>query len=678
MAKVRSQTSFMNPVLLRQAAWLSAKKLNPLTLIRNPVMFVVEIVSILATLLVLAEVLRGHPLAAGQVQITVWLWITVLSGNFAEAVAERRGKARGDALRATQQETWAKRLLSARGTARETVGSRDLRTGDIVLVEVGDIIPADGEVIEGIASVDESPITGESASVIREAGGARSGVTGGTKVVSDWLKIRVVVRPGGSFLDRMIIMVEGVKWQKTPSETALTILLVGQTIVFLIVAAALAPFMLYSGAAVPATYLLALAVTLIPTTIGALLSAIGIAGMDRLVKANVIAKSGRAVEACGDVDTLLLDKTGTITFGNRMADAFKPLPGVQARELAEAAYLASLSDATPEGKSIVELAQRTYGELAAAAEIIRSIPFSAETRISGADLNPRGEIRKGAEDAIRAYAKPDANYQLTRIVQDIARTGGTPIVVAKDGRILGVIHLKDVIKPAIRDRFQQLRKMGVRTVMITGDNALTAAAIAAEAGVDDVLAEATPEKKLELIRKLQAEGRLVAMCGDGSNDAPALAQADVGVAMNDGTQAAKEAANLVDLDSDPTKLIEVVRIGKELLISRGALTTFSIANDVAKYFTILPPLFATVYPGLAALNVMGLHSPQSAMLSAVIFNALIIVALIPLALRGVNYEPASAEAMLARNLLIYGLGGIVVPFLGIKAIDMVVTGLGLV
>ncbi len=678
MTKYGVETSFLDPVLLRQAMWPAVKKLNPLTLIRNPVMFVVEIVSILATLLVLAEVWEGRPYAAAQVQITVWLWITVLFGNFAEAVAERRGRARADALRATQQETSAKRLLFAHGTDCETVGSRDLRTGDIVLVETGDIVPADGEVIEGIASVDESPITGKSASVIREAGGDRSGVTGGTKVVSDWLKIRVVVRPGGSFLDRMIVMVEGVKRQKTPSETALSTLLVGQTIVFLIVAAALAPFMLYSGAAVPATYLLALVVTLIPTTIGALLSAIGIAGMDRLVKANVIAKSGRAVEACGDVDTLLLDKTGTITFGNRMADAFKPLPGVPMRELVEAAYLASLSDATPEGKSIVELAQRTYRELVAAPEIIRSIPFSAETRISGADLNPRCEIRKGAEDAIRAYAKPGDNYQLTRVVQDIARTGGTPIVVAKDGRILGVIHLKDVIKPAIRDRFQQLRKMGVRTVMITGDNALTAAAIAAEAGVDDVLAEATPEKKLELIRKLQAEGRLVAMCGDGSNDAPALAQADVGVAMNDGTQAAKEAANLVDLDSDPTKLIEVVRIGKELLISRGALTTFSIANDVAKYFTVLPPLFATVYPGLDALNVMGLHSPQSAILSAVIFNALIIVALIPLALRGVNYEPLSAEALLGRNLLIYGLGGIVVPFLGIKVIDVVITRLGLV
>jgi potassium-transporting ATPase ATP-binding subunit len=678
MTKYGVETSFLDPVLLRQAIWPAVKKLNPLTLIRNPVMFVVEIVSILATLLVLAEIWEGRPYAAAQVQITVWLWITVLFGNFAEAVAERRGRARADALRATQQETSAKRLLFAHGTDCETVGSRDLRTGDIVLVETGDIVPADGDVIEGIASVDESPITGESASVIREAGGDRSGVTGGTKVVSDWLKIRVVVRPGGSFLDRMIVMVEGVKRQKTPSETALSTLLVGQTIVFLIVAAALAPFMLYSGAAVPATYLLALVVTLIPTTIGALLSAIGIAGMDRLVKANVIAKSGRAVEACGDVDTLLLDKTGTITFGNRMADAFKPLPGVPMRELVEAAYLASLSDATPEGKSIVELAQRTYRELVAAPEIIRSIPFSAETRISGADLNPRCEIRKGAEDAIRAYAKPGDNYQLTRVVQDIARTGGTPIVVAKDGRILGVIHLKDVIKPAIRDRFQQLRKMGVRTVMITGDNALTAAAIAAEAGVDDVLAEATPEKKLELIRKLQAEGRLVAMCGDGSNDAPALAQADVGVAMNDGTQAAKEAANLVDLDSDPTKLIEVVRIGKELLISRGALTTFSIANDVAKYFTILPPLFATVYPGLDALNVMGLHSPQSAILSAVIFNALIIVALIPLALRGVNYEPLSAEALLGRNLLIYGLGGIVVPFLGIKMIDVVITRLGLV
>jgi K+-transporting ATPase ATPase B chain len=678
MTKDRVEASLFDPVLLRQAAFSAVKKLNPLTLIRNPIMFVVEIVSILATLLVLAELAEGRPNAAVHAQIAVWLWLTLLAGNFAEAIAERRGKARADSLRATQQETSARRLLFACGTECETVGSRDLRTGDVVLVGAGEIIPADGEIIEGIASVDESPITGESAAVIREAGGDRSGVTGGTKVVSDWLKIRVVMRQGGSFLDRMIVMVEGAKRQKTPSEISLTILLVGQTIVFLIAAAALGPFTLFSGAALPAITLLALAVTLIPTTIGALLSAIGIAGMDRLVQANVIAKSGRAVEACGDVDTLLLDKTGTITFGNRVADDFKPLPGTQMRELVEAAYLASHSDATPEGKSIVELARRTFRDLVAAPEIMRSIPFSAETRISGADLNPRGEIRKGPEDAIRAYAKLGDNYQLTRIVQDIARTGGTPIVVAKDRRILGVIHLKDIIKPAIRDRFQQLRRMGVRTVMITGDNALTAAAIAAEAGVDDVMAEATPEKKLELIRKLQAEGRLVAMCGDGSNDAPALAQADVGMAMNDGTQAAKEAANLVDLDSDPTKLADVVRIGKELLISRGALTTFSMASDLAKYFIILPPLLATVYPGLAALNVMGMRSPQSAILSAVIFNALIIVALIPLALRGVQYEPSSAEALLSRNLLIYGLGGIVVPFLGIKVIDMVVTGLGLV
>jgi potassium-transporting ATPase ATP-binding subunit len=678
MIRDRSETSVFDPVILREALWPAFRKLNPLTLIHNPIMFVVEIIALLATLLFFNEILEGRPHAAIQAQITVWLWVTVLVGNFAEAVAERRGKARADSLRATQQETSAKRLRSAAGRDYDIIQSGDLITGDTVLVEAGDIIPADGDIIEGIASVDESAITGESACVIRESGSERAGVTGGTKVVSDWLKVRVVVRQGGSFLDRMIAMVEGVKRQKTPSEVALTVLLVGQTIVFLIVAAALGPFTLYSGSAVPMTYLLALLITLIPTTIGALMSAIGIAGMDRLVKANVIAKSGRAVEACGDVDTLLLDKTGTITFGNRMADDFKPLPGVQLRELVEAACLASLSDETPEGKSIVELARRKYGEPVADANIIRFIPFSAETRISGADLNPHGEIRKGAEDAIRAYTKIGENYQLTRIVQDIARTGGTPIVVAKDHRVLGVIHLKDVIKPRIRDRFQQLRKMGVRTVMITGDNPLTAAAIAAEAGVDDVLAEATPEKKLQLIRKLQAEGRLVAMCGDGSNDAPALAQADVGMAMNDGTQAAKEAANLVDLDSDPTKLIEVVRIGKEMLISRGSLTTFSIANDVAKYFTILPPMFATLYPGLEALNIMGLHTPQSAIMSAVIFNALIIVALIPLALRGVNYEPSSAEALLGRNLFIYGLGGIVVPFFGIKAIDVVINGLGLI
>jgi K+-transporting ATPase ATPase B chain len=634
-------------------------------------------ISIMATVLLLFELWDGQPHAPIQAQITLWLWITVLFGNYAEAVAERRGKARADSLRVTQQETDAKRLNSPRSASYETLSSRDLRTGDVVLVEAGDIIPADGEVIEGIASVDESAITGESAPVIRESGGDRSGVTGGTKVVSDWLKVRVVIREGGSFLDRMITMVEGTKRQKTPNEIALTILLVGQTIVYLIVVAALGPFTYFSGKAAPTTFLLALLVTLIPTTIGALLSAIGIAGMDRLVKANVIAKSGRAVEACGDVDTLLLDKTGTITFGNRMANDMKPLPDVPVRELAEAAYLASLSDETPEGKSIVELARYKIGEPPEEPKIARFIPFSAETRISGADLNPHGALRKGAEDAIRTFTQTGENQDLTRIVQDIARCGGTPIVVAKDRRVLGVIHLKDVIKPHIRDRFQQLRKMGVRTVMITGDNPLTAAAIAAEAGVDDFLAEATPEKKLELIRKLQSEGRVVAMCGDGSNDAPALAQADVGVAMNDGTQAAKEAANLVDLDSDPTKLIEVVRVGKEMLISRGSLTTFSIANDVAKFFTILPPLFATIYPGLEALNIMGLHNPRSAILSAVIFNALIIAALIPLALKGVTYQPSSTEALLSRNLTIYGIGGIVAPFFCIKAIDMLIVGLGL-
>ncbi|NJM34791.1 MAG: potassium-transporting ATPase subunit KdpB [Rhodomicrobium sp.] len=678
MIRDRGELRFFDWTILRDALWPAVTKLNPFSLVRNPIIFVVEIISILATLMLVFELWQGAPHAAIQAQVTIWLWITVLVGNFAEAVAERRGKARADSLRATQQETAAKLLGVTGGKDFSVIRSCDLRTGDIVLVECGDIIPADGEVIEGIASVDESAITGESAPVIRESGGDRSGVTGGTKVVSDWLKVRVTIRPGGSFLDRMIAMVEGVKRQKTPSEIALTILLIGQTIIYLIVVAALGPFTYYSGAAVPVTFLLALLVTLIPTTIGALLSAIGIAGMDRLVKANVIAKSGRAVEACGDVDTLLLDKTGTITFGNRMAEDMKPLPGVQMRELAEAAYLASLSDETPEGKSIVELARKTFSELGEDAKIIRFIPFSAETRISGVDLNPHGAVRKGAEDAIRTFTKTGENYQLTRIVQDIARCGGTPIVVAKDSRVLGVIHLKDVIKPHIRDRFQQLRKMGVRTVMITGDNPLTAAAIAAEAGVDDFLAEAAPEKKLELIRKLQGEGRVVAMCGDGSNDAPALAQADVGVAMNDGTQAAKEAANLVDLDSDPTKLIEVVRVGKQLLISRGSLTTFSIANDIAKFFTILPPLFAMIYPGLETLNIMGLHSAQSAILSAVIFNALIIVALIPLALKGVDYEPSSTEAILSRNLVIYGIGGVVAPFFCIKAIDLVISGLGLI
>ena len=670
-------TQHFDPAVLRQSLLPALGKFNPVSLIRNPVIFTVEIIASLATILLIFEILEAQPHAAMHAQITAWLWLTVFFGNFAEALAEQRGKARADILRTTQKAMIAKRLLFDSGDRYETVQSHDLQTGDIVLVEAGDIISADGDVIEGIASVDESAITGESAPAIRESGGDRSGVTGGTKVVSDWLKVRVVVRESGSFLDRMIAMVEGTKRQKTPSEIALTSLLVGQTITYIIVVAALAPFTQFSGAAVPLTFLLALLVTLIPTTIGALLSAIAIAGMDRLVKANVIAKSGRAVEACGDVDTLILDKTGTITFGNRMAEELKPLPGVPMRELAEAAYLASIGDETPEGKSILEIAKK-LGQPGNSVDIARFIPFSAETRISGADLNPRGEVRKGAEDAIRAYTKIGENYQLTRIVQDIARCGSTPIVLAKDRRVLGVIHLKDVIKPHIRDRFQQLRKIGVRTVMITGDNPLTAATIAAEAGVDDFLAEASPEKKLELIRKLQAEGRVVAMCGDGSNDAPALAQADVGVAMNDGTQAAKEAANLVDLDSDPTKLIDVVRIGKQLLISRGSLTIFSMASDVAKLFAILPALFAPIYPGLQALDVMDLQTPQRAILSVVIFNALIIAALIPLALKGVNYEPSSAEAILGRNLAIYGIGGIVVPFFCIKAIDVLIVALGLV
>jgi K+-transporting ATPase ATPase B chain len=664
-------SSVLGPALL-----LALKRLNPFTLYRNPVMFVVEITSVLATLILIREFYAGQDIGT-LLQITIWLWFTVLFGNFAEALAEGRGKARADSLRATQQETSVKRLIGEFGDEYETVRSSTLTTGDVILVETGELIPADGDVIEGIASVDESAITGESAPVIRESGGDRSGVTGGTKVVSDWLKIRVTVRPGESFLDRMIAMVEGAQRQKTPNEVALTILLVGQTIIFLFVVVTLQPIAIYSGVPIEPAYLLALFITLIPTTIGALLSAIGIAGMDRLVKANLIAKSGRAVEACGDVDTLLLDKTGTITFGNRMADEFKPLTGVSPREIAESALLASLSDETPEGKSVVELAKKRFA-LAGEAHVLRTIPFSAETRISGADLNPHGEVRKGASDAILRYAQTAESPELKRIIEDIARSGGTPLVVARDRRILGVIHLKDIIKPGIRDRFQQLRKMGIRTVMITGDNPLTAATIAAEAGVDDFLAEATPERKLELIRKYQAEGRLVAMCGDGSNDAPALAQADVGVAMNDGTQAAKEAANLVDLDSDPTKLLEVVRVGKQLLISRGALTTFSIANDIAKYFAILPPIFAVHYPGLGALNIMGLGSAESAVLSAIIFNALIIIALIPLALKGVTYQPTSAEALLRRNLLIYGLGGVVAPFAGIKAIDMLVHALGLV
>jgi K+-transporting ATPase ATPase B chain len=671
--------------LMRAASLDAFVKLNPVTLWRNPVMFVTEIVASIATILWFRQLIVGGEFTAVIGQICAWLWFTVLFANFAEAMAEGRGKARAGALRATQADTIAHRVISGAGDETEEISSSLLREGDVVIVSVGEIVPGDGEVIEGIASIDESAITGESASVIRESGGDRSSVTGGTRVVSDHIRVRITARPGSSFLDRMIRMVEGAERQKTPNEIALSILLVGLTIIFLFVTGSLEFFAVYSGAAIPIVFLIALLVTLIPTTIGGLLSAIGIAGMDRLVSSNVIAKSGRAVEAAGDVDVLLLDKTGTITFGNRMADEFVPAPGITMTELAQAALLASLSDETPEGKSIVRLAIDKYNASADESAVERAIEFSAFTRMSGADLVGGEEVRKGAVDAIIAYVSgnPDARARTTapeavsQAVQRIAKAGGTPLAVARAGRLLGVIHLKDIIKPGIRERFGMLRQMGIRTVMVTGDNPLTAATIAAEAGVDDYLAEATPEKKLELIRSEQRGGKLVAMCGDGSNDAPALAQADVGVAMNSGTPAAKEAGNLIDLDSDPTKLIEVVLVGKQLLISRGALTTFSIANDVAKYFAILPALFIGVYPQLQSLNVMGLKSPQSAILSAIIFNAIIIIALIPLALRGVHYQPSSASALLRRNLLVYGLGGIIVPFIVIKAIDLLINAIGL-
>jgi K+-transporting ATPase ATPase B chain len=662
-------------------------KLNPVTLWRNPVIFVTEVVALIATILFFDHLIQHPSPITGVVgQISFWLWFTVLFANLAEAMAEGRGKARAESLRKMQADTIARRLVSEDSDVVEAVSSRSLREGDVVLVAAGEIIPADGEVIEGIASIDESAITGESAPVIRESGSDRSGVTGSTRVVSDEIKVRITEKPGQSFLDRMIGMVEGAQRQKTPNEIALNILLVGLTIIFLVVTASLEFFAAYAGATLPVVFLIALLVTLIPTTIGGLLSAIGIAGMDRLVKTNVIAKSGRAVEAAGDVDTLLLDKTGTITFGNRMADDFVPAPGVAMQELAQAALLASLADETPEGKSIVRLATERYNAVADAATVERTIEFSAFTRMSGADLVNGDRVRKGAVDAIISYlsGNPDARVRgvapdaVTSAVERIAKSGGTPLAVARGDRLLGVVHLKDIIKPGIRARFQMLRQMGIRTVMVTGDNPLTAASIAAEAGVDDFLAEATPEKKLELIRAEQKGGKLVAMCGDGSNDAPALAQADVGVAMNSGTPAAKEAGNLIDLDSDPTKLIEVVLVGKQLLISRGSLTTFSIANDVAKYFAIIPALFVGVYPQLQALNLMRLASPQSAILSAIIFNALIIIALIPLALRGVQYKPTSASALLRRNLLIYGLGGIIVPFIAIKAIDLLINAIGLV
>ncbi len=653
-------------------------KLNPRELIRNPVMFVTACVATLLTLLlILGE--PGLPLGF-QLQLILWLWLTVLFGTFAEALAEGRGRAQAASLRATKAELKAKLMLGV-GDTYEIVPASRLEKGEIVLVETGDLIPADGEVIEGVASVNEAAITGESAPVIREAGGDRSAVTAGTRVISDRITVRVTAEPGQGFLDRMIALVEGAERRKTPNEVALTILLVGLTIIFLIAVATIPGFAAYAGGMVPVALLAALLITLIPTTIAALLSAIGIAGMDRLVRFNVLAKSGRAVEAAGDVDVLLLDKTGTITIGDRQASEFRPLAGVDVDTLAEAALLSSLADETPEGRSIVVLARERHAvrvaALVAGSEVI---PFSAQTRLSGVRVAD-ALIQKGAIDSVlKAHEQPGdslAVRELIRVTDEIARGGGTPLAVVREGKLLGAIHLKDVVKAGIRERFGELRKMGIRTVMITGDNPLTAAAIAAEAGVDDFLAQATPEDKLALIRREQAEGRLVAMCGDGTNDAPALAQADVGVAMNTGTQAAREAGNMVDLDSDPTKLIEIVGLGKQLLMTRGALTTFSVANDVAKYFAIIPAIFVALYPGLGVLNVMGLATPRSAVLSAIIFNALIIPLLVPLALKGVRYRPMAAGPLLARNLSIYGLGGLVAPFIGIKLIDLAVSGLHL-
>ncbi|WP_376100338.1 potassium-transporting ATPase subunit KdpB [Roseomonas sp. CCTCC AB2023176] len=662
-----------DPAILSRAAGDAIRKLNPVHLVRNPVIFVTEIVSILVTVLAVRAALAGQPWAF-QAGIAGWLWLTVLFATFAEAVAEGRGRAQAASLRATRGTATAKVL--ARPTDRADYAIRfaaELRVGDHVLVEAGDLVPSDGEIVQGIASVNEAAITGESAPVIRESGGDRSAVTGGTTVVSDWLVVRITAAPGSTFLDRMIALVEGAARQKTPNEIALDILLAGMTIIFLVAVATLVGLASYSGEPPTVPVLAALLVTLIPTTIGGLLSAIGIAGMDRLVRFNVLATSGRAVEAAGDVDVLLLDKTGTITFGNRQAAGFVPAPGVSEAELAEAAVLASLADETPEGRSILTFARDRQGiTVPLLPEGATVIPFTAQTRISGLDL-PSGRYRKGAVDSLARGMGVPVPPALAESIDRIARAGATPLAVAKDGRLLGAIELKDIVKPGIRERFLELRRMGIRTVMVTGDNRLTAAAIAAEAGVDDFLAEATPEDKLAYIRAAQAEGRLVAMAGDGTNDAPALAQADVGLAMQTGTQAAREAGNMVDLDSDPTKLIEVVEIGKQLLITRGALTTFSIANDVAKYFAILPAIFVATYPELNVLNVMRLASPQSAILSAVIFNALIIAALVPLALRGVRYVPVGAAALLRRNLLIYGLGGIVAPFVGIKIIDVLLS-----
>ena len=663
--------------IVRRAILDAFLKLNPRKMMGNPVMFVVEIGSVITT----ALLFKGGAGSKFNLQITLWLWFTVVFANFAEAMAEGRGKAQAETLRRARSETMANRILGSDALV-EKVPSSKLKAGDLVLVAAGEFVPSDGEIIEGVASVDESAITGESAPVIREAGGDRSAVTGGTRVLSDWIKVEITSNPGETFLDRMIALVEGAERQKTPNEIALNILLSGLTIIFLLAVVTLQPFAIYSGSPQTVFVLVSLLVCLIPTTIGGLLSAIGIAGMDRLVQHNVLAMSGRAVEASGDVNTLLLDKTGTITFGNRQASRFIPAPGVSEQELADAAQLSSLPDETPEGRSIVVLAKQRYGlrgrELSS--HEVKFVPFSAQTRMSGVDLNGF-EIRKGATDAIANYVAQN-NHRLPdevrALVDEIARSGATPLVVAERSRgALGVIELKDIVKGGMKERFDQLRSIGIRTVMITGDNPLTAAAIAREAGVDDFLAQATPKDKMDLIKKEQANGKLVAMTGDGTNDAPALAQADVGVAMNTGTQAAKEAGNMIDLDSNPTKLIEIVEIGKQLLMTRGALTTFSIANDVAKYFAIIPAMFAGTLPVLNTLNIMHLQTPQSAILSAVIFNALIIIALIPLALRGVKYRPMAAASLLRNNLWIYGAGGIIVPFIGIKVIDILITHVGL-
>ena len=693
-------SALLDPKIVMPAIVSSFAKLNPRTLIKNPVMFVLEIVTALTTVILIRDLFTGGAHILFEFQIILWLWFTVLFANFAEAVAEGRGKAQADTLRRQRTETQAK-LMSEAGDSQNyrLIPSTDLKVGNVVLVEPGDTIPSDGEVIEGMASVNEAAITGESAPVIRESGGDRSAVTGGTQVLSDWIRVRITAAPGSTFLDRMIRLVEGAERQKTPNEIALNILLIGLTIIFVFATATIPSYVAYTGGAISVVILVALFVTLIPTTIGALLSAIGIAGMDRLVRFNVLAMSGRAVEAAGDVDTLLLDKTGTITLGNRQATEFKPVRGVTEQELADAAQLASLADETPEGRSIVVLAKEKYGIRGRDLAELKAnfIPFTAQTRMSGVDIGSSW-VRKGAVDSILAFVSgpatavaaggavqalrpnisADTAREIHAIADAIAKSGGTPLAVAKDGKLLGVIQLKDIVKGGIRERFAELRRMGIRTVMITGDNPMTAAAIAAEAGVDDFLAQATPEDKLQLIRDEQAKGKLVAMCGDGTNDAPALAQADVGVAMNTGTQAAREAGNMVDLDSNPTKLIEIVEIGKQLLMTRGALTTFSIANDVAKYFAIIPAMFVAFYPQLQALNIMNLKTPESAILSAIIFNALIIIALIPLSLKGVRYRPIGAGPLLRRNLLIYGGGGVIIPFVGIKAIDVIVTALHLV